>query len=142
MTRRGTGHRTHGESASAKGGATREYRAWAHMRDRCLNPTDAAWPYYGGRGIRVCARWATFELFLADMGRCPDGMSLDRVDTLGHYEPTNCRWATKLQQGANQRRCRYRTLNDERISTAQMAQHLALPTNTLRSWLSTAEKSD
>lgn len=142
MMRRGTGHRTHGESASAKGGATREYRAWAHMRDRCLNPQNAVWKTYGGRGIHVCARWESFECFIADMGRCPSGLSLDRIDTDGDYGPENCRWATRLQQGANQRRCRHWTLTGERISVEQMAKWLALPANTLRYRLSAAERRD
>lgn len=80
------------------------YRAWANMRQRCTNPNNPKWEYYGGRGITVCARWAdSFEAFLADMGVRPEGMSLDRIDTNGNYGPDNCRWTTWSEQVKNRR---------------------------------------
>lgn len=82
------------------------YSSWKSMRQRCTNPNAAGYRYYGGRGIKVCARWLnSFENFLADMGARPAGKSLDRFPNQnGDYEPGNCRWATKAQQSANQRR--------------------------------------
>jgi hypothetical protein len=81
---------------------TPEYESWAQMRHRCSNPNHHAFARYGGRGIRVCARWDSFEIFLADMGQRPSPKhSLDRVDNDGNYEPSNCRWATRLQQSRN-----------------------------------------
>lgn len=80
------------------------YRAWAAMRTRCTNPKAAKWSYYGGRGVQVCERWRTFASFLADMGVKPTGTTLDRIDPDGHYEPSNCRWATWHEQRVNQRR--------------------------------------
>ena len=91
---------THGESHF---NMTPEYSSWIAMRRRCLNPNMKAWPNYGGRGITICDRSSSFENFLADMGRRPEGHSLDRIDSNGNYEPANCRWATAKQQGSNRR---------------------------------------
>jgi hypothetical protein len=84
---------------------TRAYRAWRAMINRCTNPNDESWEYYGGRGIKICRRWRrSFKAFYADMGDPPPGMTLDRwPNNDGNYEPGNCRWATPKQQRANQR---------------------------------------
>lgn len=84
--------------------ATPEYSCWMHMRSRCNNPNVPAYKDYGGRGIKVCARWDDFNNFLADMGPRPEGKSLDRwPDKNGNYEPGNCRWATMKEQQRNRR---------------------------------------
>jgi hypothetical protein len=88
---------THGSTNSP------EYHAWGGMRQRCLNPKNRRWKDYGGRGITICARWASFENFLSDMGFKPKGTSLDRVNNDGNYEPSNCRWATPKEQRTNTR---------------------------------------
>jgi len=80
-----------------------EYLAWYKLIHRCCDPCAAGFVRYGGRGIRVCERWRhDFMAFLADMGPRPSSAhSIDRRDNDGHYEPGNCRWATRSQQMRN-----------------------------------------
>lgn len=71
------------------------------MMIRCYRPQEDSYKYYGAKGITVCERWKSYENFLADLGERPDGMTLDRVDSLGMYEPGNCRWSDAKTQSRN-----------------------------------------
>lgn len=98
--------KTHGLSRDSRGVKSRQYGRWCRMKQRCLNPKDAGYKDYGGRGIKVCPEWVeSFEQFHADMGYPPsDDYSLDREDNDGDYSPQNCRWATSAEQHANKRK--------------------------------------
>lgn len=85
------------------------YKVWTSMIQRCNNPNNAAYKYYGKRGIKINEKWLKFENFYKDMGERPDGMTLDRINNDGNYEPGNCRWTTHIEN-CNNRRKKY-TLN-------------------------------
>lgn len=88
--------KTHGLSG------TSEYLAWYDMMRRCYKPDRPDYKYYGARGISVCERWHLFENFYADMGKS-NGLTLDRIDVNGNYEPSNCKWSTMSEQQKNRR---------------------------------------
>jgi hypothetical protein len=113
---------------------TPEYRIWCHMRQRCSNPRDHSYRFYGARGITVDASWLhDFPQFLADMGPRPSlRHSLERRDNDGPYSPTNCYWATQAQQARNTRRTVLLTWNNETHCLQDWARILGIAHETLR----------
>jgi hypothetical protein len=93
--------RYHGH-ASGKG-VSLTYNSWRGMLERCENPKSSSYEDYGQRGITVCDSWHDFKVFLSDMGPRPRGKTLDRNNPNGNYEPSNCQWATPIQQANNKR---------------------------------------
>ena len=112
---------------------SRAYSVWAGMRNRCspMAAGKTARNYYL-RGIRVCDEWKSFLNFHRDMGDPEPGMSLDRIDTNGNYEKSNCRWATSHQQANNTRANVVVEYLGQRKTIAEWAQHLGIKQNTLQ----------
>lgn len=117
---------------SIRGNRTREYISWANLKIRCYKKNHPYYPDYGGRGITVCERWLnSFENFLSDMGRCPDGHTIDRINNDGNYEPSNCRWATKVEQASNRKSNRVLTFNGKTQIAKRWAEELGIGYQTL-----------
>lgn len=93
-------HTKHGHAGSHP---TATYHSWTGMWQRCTNPDNPGYSNWGGRGIKVCERWRSFENFLADMGTKPSGYTIERIDNDGNYEPGNCTWIPKSEQWKNKR---------------------------------------
>lgn len=103
------------------------YNTWYAMLHRCYNPSNANYRYYGGRGIRVCERWRkSRRAFVSDMGPRPEGMTLDRIDNDGDYEPGNCRWATRTEQQNNTRLTHFVEINGTRLSVSEWARKIGI----------------
>lgn len=121
---------THGDASGGR--CTVEYNVWATMLARCVNVKVRSYPNYGGRGIRVCARWQSFANFLADMGRRPSAKhSINRVNNDGDYTPENCRWATAAEQANNTRCSRWLVHRGARATLTQHARRAGLRVGTV-----------
>jgi hypothetical protein len=105
------------------------------MRYRCEKPSKHNFKHYGARGIKVCARWQSFENFLEDMGERPPGTTLDRKEQNGDYCKENCRWATRLQQANNARSNHMIEVDGKRMSVSEAAREYAIPMQRLWSRL-------
>lgn len=110
----------------------RVYLRWRTMLNRCNNPSVESYPNYGGRGIKVCERWHDFENFYQDMGSPPKGMSIERVNNNGDYEPGNCCWANRRTQSTNRRNRREITHAGVTMSLTEWARHLGVPRRLLQ----------
>ena len=111
------------------------WRSWRAMKQRCLYPKAMNYPDYGGRGITVCQRWMKFDNFLSDMGERPDGTTIDRIDSNGNYEPSNCRWSTSKMQNANRKNSKLFTLNGKTQCLPDWARDAGLSEGGLRARL-------
>jgi hypothetical protein len=115
----------HGEARNGR--QTPEYFVWSGMMRRCFYPQARGFHSYGGRGITVCERWLDYRNFIADMGRRPGtGMELDRLDTNGNYEPSNCRWVTQKENLRNKRNNLRITRGGETRCVAEWAEILGV----------------
>ena len=120
-------HITHAKSK------TREYRIWVGIKSRCNNPKNRAYADYGLRGVSLSDKWAkSFDQFYADMGDCPEGMSIDRVNNDGNYEKSNCRWATRHEQSRNTSRNINITFDGITLTLMDWAKRLNVPYYRLR----------
>lgn len=110
-----------------RGRMLREYRAWAQMKTRVLNPNRKGFHRYGGRGITIDPRWVhSFETFLADMGPCPDGFTLERKDNDGPYSPENCRWASQEEQALNKSTIHFLTLRGVSLPASEWSKRIGM----------------
>jgi hypothetical protein len=130
------GHAKAREMTAKHGGVKAEYRAWSRMLERCRNPNDRSFKWYGGRGIKVCEEWqgdGGFERFMEHVGHRPsDRHSLDRIDNDGNYEPGNVRWATKKEQQRNRRTNNVLTIDGVTKCVAEWAEESPVPESTIR----------
>ena len=105
-----------------------EYMAWLAAKKRCDNPTNASYPIYGGRGIRMCRRWSkSFDAFLDDVGPKPHrNWSLDRIDPERGYEPGNCKWVPAIVQARNKRTTRWYEFEGQPAVIGEVARFLGV----------------
>lgn len=133
---RGSKKTKHGHASGYR--HTRTYRSWCHMRQRCLDVNNKDFKFYGGRGIFICERWHGehgYENFLADMGECPPGLTLDRRDNSKWYSPDNCKWATREEQSRNRRNSIRCTHDGKTLSLMEWAEILGIKYDTLHDWI-------
>ena len=111
----------------------REYNSWYSMKERCLNPNKDNYSAYGGRGIKICDRWLeSFDNFVDDMGKRPEGTTLDRIDSNGNYEPSNCKWSTYSEQTLNTSSTYWIDDNGEKICLKHFAKKYGIPPTTIK----------
>ena len=124
----------HGRAKSA------EWCVWCDIRKRCENPNAHNYAHYGGRGIQVVERWQVFANFFEDMGPRPSPKhSIERIDNDGHYEPANCRWATRREQANNRRSNRTLVVQGRKMTVQQWADERGIGRTTVLARLDRGE---
>lgn len=121
----------HGHTKGGK--PTKTFITWQNMWRRCTDPKDKSFPFYGAKGISVCERWSEFKNFLEDMGES-NGLTIDRINTYGNYEPNNCRWATRKEQSRNSRSNRPITLDGETKLLSDWCSELSIEISAIHYW--------
>lgn len=114
-------------------------RTYTSMVCRCENPASNRYAIYGARGVRVCSRWRKrkegFWNFVVDMGERPEGFTLDRIDSDGDYEPSNCRWADRFQQARNRKTNRVISYKGKTQTLVEWSEELGIELTILTSRL-------
>lgn len=118
---------------SAKHGMSKqsEYNTWRSMIQRCTNENHTYYEYYGGSGVTVCSRWLNFSNFLEDMGRRPEGYTLDRISNDIGYSKENCKWSTKKEQSQNRKISKIIKTTDGEMVLSEAARLNGLSVSTL-----------
>ena len=111
---------------------TPSYKSWSSMRTRCQNENNHKYPSYGGRGIIVCERWNSFELFFEDMGERPKGTTLGRINNDGNYDLNNCEWQSNNCQARNKRNSALFVFNGKSATISEHCEGVGLNYNTVR----------
>lgn len=124
------GRLSHGE---AKDSQTRLYRIWSGMKNRCANESHIGFHLYGGKGIRVCDEWKSFENFRnwANQNGYNDSLTIDRIDSSRNYEPNNCRWVTYKKQSNNTTRNHFVTAFDTIKTISEWSDVFGVPQRTI-----------
>lgn len=107
------------------------YMVWVNMNRRCRDSNATDYEFYGGRGIKVCERWRSFENFYADMGELPKGKTIDRINNDSDYTPENCKWSTHKQQARNRRSNLVLTHNGKTMCATDWAEKVGMKPCTL-----------
>lgn len=109
---------------------SKAFSVWGNMKDRCSNPNSPNFKNYGGRGIIVCDRWRdSFKNFYEDMGD-PNGLTLERIDVNGNYEPSNCKWDTPKNQARNRTNNVLYTYDGKTKCASEWCEEINMPTST------------
>lgn len=123
------------EKKEARSRAAGLKKIWKGMLERCQRKKHKAYHRYGGRGIKVCARWLEFKNFFADMGLRPQGLTIDRIDNDGDYEPGNCRWATQREQMGNTRKNNWIVVDGRRMHATDWSRETGVHVATIKNRL-------